>query len=161
MKKLVFSIALAVAAAGISASARAAEPGDSIRQLNQSFVKAWNAHDPKMMAAVWAEDGSLINPFGEKCSNRAEAEKLFEKEQSGVMKASTFKIDSFALRRLDDNVVMGDWEATLTGMVDPGGKPLPPWSNHVTALYQKRGGKWTVVAARAFQVLPPPGAPAK
>jgi uncharacterized protein (TIGR02246 family) len=156
MKKLVLSIALAVAAAGISTSVRAADPGDAIKRINENFVTAWNAHDTKKMAATWADDGSLINPFGVKCGNRGEVEKLFATEHAGAMKASTYKLDGFSLRKLDDDVMVGDWDGTITGMVDPGGNPLPPFLHHVTTVYQKRGGKWTLVVARAFQTLPPP-----
>jgi uncharacterized protein (TIGR02246 family) len=162
MKRFPLAIALAVALAGIPVSARAADSNEAaIKELNQDFVTAWNAHDPKKMAAAWAEDVDLINPFGVKCGNRAEVEKLFEKEQSGVMKASTYKIDSFTLRRACDDVMVGDWESTVTGMIDPDGNALPPFHHHVTAVYQNRGGHWTVTLVRAFQPLPPPGAPSK
>jgi len=161
MKKLFLGIALAVAAAGISASVRAADPDDSVKKISQDFVTAWNAHDAKKMAATWADDGSLINPFGVRCGNRAEVEKLFATEHAGAMKASTYSIDGFTLRKLDADVMVGDWDGTITGMVGPDGNPLPAFPHHVTEVYQKRGGKWAVVAARAFQPLPPPAAPAK
>ncbi len=162
MKKLFLSTALAVAMAGIPASARAADANEAaVKELNQDFVTAWNAHDPKKMAAAWAADVSLINPFGVRCSSRAEVEKLFEQEQSGVMKASTYKIDSFTLRKVCDDVMVGDWDSTVTGMIDPNGNPLPPFPHHVTTVYQNRGGHWTVAIVRAFQSLTPPGAPAK
>ena len=162
MKKLVLGIAFALALAGVPSLARAADSNEAaIKELNEQWVTAWNAHDPKKMAAVWAEDVSLINPFGVKCSSRAEVEKLFEQEQSGVMKASTYKIDSFTLRKVCDDVMVGDWDATVTGMIDPGGNPLPPFSHHGTAVYQNRGGHWVLTMVRAFQTLPPPGAPSK
>lgn len=160
MKKLFLGIGLVAALSGVAVSARAADSNETaIRALNDQWVTAWNAHDPKKMAAVWAEDVSLINPFGVKCNDRAEVEKLFEREQSGVMKASTYKIDSFALRRACDDVMIGDWDATVTGMIDPNGSPLPPFSHHGTAVYQNRGGHWALTMVRAFQPLPLPGPP--
>ena len=158
MKKVSLGIALALALAGIPRLARAADSNEAaIKELNQDFVTAWNAHDPKKMAAAWAEDVSLINPFGVKCSGRAEAEKLFQGEQSGVMRASTYRIDSFTLRKACDDVMVGDWDATVTGMIDPSGKTMPPFPHHVTAVYQNRGGHWVTILARAFQslTLPP------
>jgi uncharacterized protein (TIGR02246 family) len=161
-KKTVLSIALAMALAGVPGFAGAADSNDAaIKNINQDFVTAWNAHDPKRMAAVWADDVDLINPFGVRCSNRAEVERLFEREQSGVMKSSTYRIDAFTLRRACDDVMVGDWEATVTGMIDPGGNPIPPFSHHVTTVYQNRGGHWTATLVRAFQPLPPPGPPSK
>lgn len=161
MKRLFLSVALAAAVAGIPIQARAAEPADAIKELNQDFVTAWNAHDAKKLAAVWADDGSLINPFGLRCGNRAEVEKLFEQELGGMMKASTYKIDSFTVRKTCDDVMVGDWDAAITGGIDPGGNPMPPFLHHVTVVYHSRGGHWAFADARAFQLLPPPGAPAK
>jgi uncharacterized protein (TIGR02246 family) len=159
MKKFSLSIALALALAGVARFARAADSNEAaIKELNMDFVTAWNAHDAKSMAAVWAEDASLINPFGVKCSSRAEIEKLFGGEHSGVMKASTYKIDSFTLRKACDDVMVGDWESTITGMIDPSGKPMPPFPHHVTTVYQNRGGHWTMTLTRVFVPLPPPPA---
>ena len=162
MKKTLLSIALATALAGIPAFARAVDSSETaVKNINQEFVAAWNAHDTKRLAAVWGDDGNLINPFGVKCNSRAEVEKLFENEHSGVMKASTYRIDSFTQRRAGKDVIVGDWDATVTGMIDPGGNPLPPFVHHVTMVYQNRGGHWTATMARAFQPLPPPGPPSK
>jgi uncharacterized protein (TIGR02246 family) len=163
MKKFSLGIALAVAVFGVSAAARAQDSNaTAIKELNQNFVTAWNAHDPKKMAAIWGDgEVSLINPFGMKCGSRTEVEKLFEQEQSGVMKASIYRIDSFTLRKVCDDVMVGDWDGTVTGMIDPSGTRLPAFSHHVTNVYYNRGGRWAVVDSRAFQLLPPPGAPAK
>lgn len=162
MKKTLLSVALAMALAGVSGFAGAADSNEAaIKNSNQDFVTAWNAHDPKRLAAVFAEDVSLINPFGVKCSGRGEVEKLFAQEHSAVMKASTYTIDSFTLRRVCDDVMVGDWDATITGMIDPGGNPIPPFPHHVTMVYQNRGGHWAGTIVRAFQPLPPPGPPSK
>jgi len=161
MKKLFLSAALAAAVAGVPAQARAAEPAEAIKELNQDFVAAWNAHDAKKMAAMWGDDVSFINPFGIKCSSRAEVEKLFDKEHSEVMKASTYKMESFTLRKTCDDVMVGDWDATITGMIGPNGDAMPPFPHHVTNVYQNRGGHWSVTDTRVFQLLPPPGASAK
>lgn len=156
MKKSILAVFVAVALAGVPVCARADSNEMAIKELNEQWVTAWNAHDAKKMAAAWTEDGTLINPFGVKCNSRAEVEKLFEPELSGVMRASTYKIESFVLRRACDDVMVGDWDATITGMLDPSGNPLPPFSHHGTAVYKNSGGRWLMMAARVFQPLPPP-----
>ena len=163
MKKMILTMAIVSALVGVPQAARAAmSDDDAIKQIGQNFVTAWNAHDPRRMAEVFAEDGDLLNPFGVSAKSRAEAQKLFESEQAGVMKASTYAIDATIVRKLDADVAVSDWQATVTGMVDPGsGSAMPPFSHHVTIVYQKRGGKWQAVVARAFQSLPMPGGAAK
>jgi uncharacterized protein (TIGR02246 family) len=163
MKKAVLAAALAVVLAAIPASAPAAGSGEkvAIDHLNHEFVTAWNAHDAKKMAAVWAENGDLINPFGKKASNRAGVEKIFQEEQAGVMKASTYKIESFSMRELNHATAIGDWDSVVTGMVDPAGKPLPPFPHHVTVVYVNEGGHWWAGAVRAHSNPPAPGAESK
>jgi uncharacterized protein (TIGR02246 family) len=160
MKKISVSIALAAALAAFAAPARTAgSPAkDAIEKLNRNWVAAWNAHDAKKMAAMWAQDGDLINPFGRKAANRAEIEKLFVEEQSGVMKASTYKIDSFSVRQLNSATAVGDWESLVTGMVDPAGKALPAFPHHVFIVYVNEGGRWWAASTRAYPSLAAPPA---
>jgi len=142
----------AAAAGTVDAATRAA-----IDKRMQEFVAAWNKHDSKAMAAVWANHCELINPFGMKASGRAEIEKLFEGEQGGVMKATTYTINSESFMKIAGGAVVMDLESVLTGMVDPAGQALPPFTHHVTLVYVREGGQWRAAAVRAFQFLPPPG----
>ena len=163
MKRALGILLTAAAAAAISVPARGAEAGDkaAIERLGSDFAAGWNAHDAKKMAAVWADDGSLINPFGQKAQGRAGIEKFFEAEQAGPMKGTTYKIESTSVRELDPSCAVADWDAVVTGMMDPSGKAQPPFPHHVTAVCVKKGGHWQAAAVRGFAFQPVPGAPAK
>lgn len=158
MKKISLSLTLLAALAAIAVSTRAgASPArDAIVKLNQNWVAAWNAHNAQKMAAMWAADGDLVNPFGVKANGHAEIEKLFVEEQGGVMKGSTYKLDSFSMRQVNGSTVVGDWDGTVTGMVDPNGKALPPFQHHVVTVYVDQGGHWSAASVRAYPKLPPP-----
>jgi uncharacterized protein (TIGR02246 family) len=173
MKKTSLSILLAGALAAIPLLAGAADSkasgskmaAGSVDAKTQStiegrmkeFAAAWNKHDPKAMAAAFAENCDLLNPFGIRARGRAEIEKLFEGEHAGVMKASTYTITSTGLQKISAGVVLGDWDCTITGMTAPDGHALPAFPHHVTLTYVSVGGDWRAVAVRAFQLLPPPG----
>ena len=162
MKKMFVAAALVVLAA-IPGSSRAADSGAkaAIEKLNDEFGAAWNAHDAKKMAAIWAENGDLINPFGQKGIGRAGVEKIFEAEHGAAMKASTFKLESFSMRELGSTAAFGDWEIVISGMTDPEGKALPDGHYHCAVVYAKAAGHWWIAAGRPYMFLPPPGAPAK
>jgi uncharacterized protein (TIGR02246 family) len=161
--KKAFTLIVLAAIVAATPAAKAAEPGtpQAIERLDHEFVKAWNAHDPNKMASFWAETGDLINPFGQKAGGRAAVEKLFEDEQAGLMKASTYKIESTSLRELNRGAAIGEWESVITGMTDPDGKPLAPFRHHVTVVYVETGGRWWFEAVRAYTFSPAPGAPMK
>jgi len=78
------------------------------------FIAAWNVHDAKAMAATFAENADLINPFGKNPSGRVEIEKLFVEEQGGVMKGSTYTLQSTAIREISPGVALADWDGTVT-----------------------------------------------
>jgi len=149
------------AATFVPAQATEAPGKAAIERLSSEFAAGWNAHDAKKMAAVWAADGDLINPFGQKAHGRDGIEKFFEGEQSGPMKGTTYKIESTSVRELDPNCAVVDWDAVVTGMMDAGGKAQPPFPHHVFGVCVKRGGRWQAAAIRGFGFEPVPGAPAK
>ena len=162
MKKISLSLLAAAALAAVSVSAadmKAIDARDkaAIEARMQEFATAWNAHDPKAMAATWAEDGDLVNPFGRSPRGRAEIVKLFEEEQGGVMKTSTYTVGASTIREIRPGVAVADFDSTVTGMTSPDGQAIPPFAHHVTVVYVKEGGKWSAKTGRAFQLLPPPG----
>jgi ketosteroid isomerase-like protein len=72
-----------------AAAARPAQNEDSnpgLAAAGKALIEAWNRHDAAALAALWHEDGDLINPAGRWAQGRAQVEKLFRDEQSTVMK---------------------------------------------------------------------------
>ncbi len=159
MKRLFIAIAVC-ALAGIG-TAQAEDPREKeVRSVEDAFVAAWNKHDPKGMAAEWAPDGDLINPFGRWAAGRAEVEKLFTDEHATVMKMSTYSLTNFKVRFQSPAIGYGDWDGEVTGMRNQDGSAIPPFKHHVAALFAKKAGHWWIEAARATAYLPVPGAPA-
>jgi uncharacterized protein (TIGR02246 family) len=147
----VIAVALAISWAGDSTTTT------EIESLNRAFVTAWNAHDPGKMAAVWS-DADMVNPSGTEAHGRAEIEKLFETEQHGVMKASTFRIESNSIRQISRDVMVQDMDIVITGMVSPDGKALPAFRPHAFEVLVKEGGHWRVKYVRAYALQPTPAA---
>ncbi|MGH9443678.1 MAG: SgcJ/EcaC family oxidoreductase [Thermoanaerobaculia bacterium] len=161
MKKVFAAAALSALLAGFSTPARADQGAKAaVEKLRHEFISAWNAHDAKKMASVWWEDGDLINPFGRVEKGREAIEKLFVEEQSGVMKPTTYKVESTSLREIGSNVAIEDWVAVVTGMKAPDGKAMPDFRHNVTFIALKRDGRWSAVSVRAYVFMPMPAAPA-
>ncbi len=149
----------AVAAVLISTTGFAQSDEEQIRARAQEFADAWNKHDPMAMAYLWSASGDLINPLGRKASGLTEIVRLFESEQKDAMKQSTFSISNVKVRFLDPTTAILDEDAEITGVANPDGTTVT-MKPHVTAVLTKSGGKWWIVAGRAFAFLPPPPPPA-
>jgi uncharacterized protein (TIGR02246 family) len=130
-----------------------------VRAVTDAFVAAWNKDDSRAMAAEWAPDGDLINPFGRWAKGRAEVEKLFADEHSTAMKGSTYALSNYQVRFPSPAIACADWDGEITGMHNPDGSAMSPFKHHVNVLYAKKAGHWWAVAGRAAAFLPPPAAP--
>jgi uncharacterized protein (TIGR02246 family) len=161
MKSLMYALttALVFAASTPTTLTAASKDETAVRDHCASFVAAWNRHDPKAMAATWAVDGSLINPFGRAGENRAEIEKILTEEHNVAMRGTTYTAATVAVRFVAPTVAVTDWSSEITGMHDPTGAALPPFKHHVLAVVVKKDGQWTMQLVRAFAILPPPPPP--
>jgi len=149
--------ALAVALAPTTLAAADDADTAAIHARTQEFIAAWNRHDAKGMAGVWAPDGDLVNPFGRAAKGRAEVEALFVDEQSKMMKGTTMEISGESTRMIAPTVAVDDWDVAVIGMKRPDGSPAPPLKHHVTVVLVKQDGAWWVAAARPVVYPPPPG----
>ncbi|HYS54838.1 MAG TPA: nuclear transport factor 2 family protein [Thermoanaerobaculia bacterium] len=129
-----------------------------IRDRLNEFAATWNKHDPTNMAYFWSVDGDLINPSGRKAKGLTEIQRLFQDEQTGVMKNSTYAVTSASIRMLEPTLAFVDSDAEITGVANPDGSTAT-MKPHVTVLMRKTGGKWWVVTARAFTFFIPPPPP--
>jgi hypothetical protein len=84
--------------------------------------------------------------------------RLFANEQSTVMKATTMKTDAITVRTLAPNIALADWDITVTGMTAPEGSAMPAVKFHGAFVWGKKGGTWSVTAARPMLPASPPGA---
>ena len=151
--------ALVVAAAAPVALSAASEDEAAIRQTCNAFVAGWNQHDARAMAATFAEDGDLINPFGAQAQGRAGVEKFFAEEQAKVMGGTTYRITEMKVRMLSPTLATSDWTSSVTGLKNPDGAAQPPFIHHVFVVLDKANGQWLAKSVRAFAFVPPPGPP--
>ena len=110
------------------------------------------------MAAAWAEDADLINPFGRAAKGRAEIEKLFIEEHSTVMKGTTYTVAQSEARLLAPNIAICELSGEIAGMHDPSGAAMPLFKHHVVTIVIKKGDKWwpSIVRPYAYLTVPPP-----
>ena len=139
-------------------STAAEDEAANIRKQCSAFVSAWNKHDAKGMAAVFAEEGDSINPMGQLSSGRAAVEKSFAAEHATMMKDSSVKVLDEPVRLITPDVAISDAEVEITGALGPDGKPGAPLQVHVTNVWKKTGGTWYVFASRPYLKMqaPPP-----
>jgi len=148
-------VMLALALPAIAAGPAGAEA--AIQQVWQQFSDAWARGDAHARAALWAEDASLINPFGVEAHGRVAIEKIFEQEQAGFAKGTTHTFSNFSFRFLTPTIAEVDATGEIKGIRGADGTQMPTLTIHVFAIMAEAGGKWQMKDARPYVIGPPPG----
>ena len=154
---LAVSVILALAIPATAAGPAGAEA--AIQKVWQQFSDTWARGDAHARAALWAEDASLINPFGIVAHGRAAIEKLFQQENVGFAKGTTHTFSNFSYRFLTPTIAEVDATGEIKGIRGADGTPMPTLTIHVFAIMAEAGGTWQMKDARPYVIAPPPGPP--
>ncbi len=129
----------------------------AIQRVLETALNAWNQHDFRGLATVYAEDADIINPFGRVARSRSEIEAAFREDHAGLLKNSHLSVTPERTRFIADNVAIHDVAFDVTGVRDPAGREVPTIRGHNTIILKKSGDAWQVVAARPMIPAQPPG----
>lgn len=119
---------------------------NAIRQAGEAFAAAYNAHDPRAIAALFAPDGELVDPEGSAEMGRAAIERVFGAVFGEYPEAAmTIAIES--IRFPSANLAVEDGVATVAH--EPEGQVEP---NRYTATHLKHAdGKWLLASVRDLE----------
>jgi uncharacterized protein (TIGR02246 family) len=127
-----------------------------VRKQCNALVTAWNKHDAKAMAAVFAEDGDAVDPGGKRAEGRAQVEKMFADMHgpTGPFRESTLEVKDEPIRFPTADIAVSDADVVVTGAYGPDGSKAGPMSLIVTDVWRKTGGTWLVYACRPHMKAP-------
>ena len=133
----------------------AGDEGDTegVRKSCQAIVAAWNKHDAKAIAGVFAEDADMVAPDGTLHSGRAALEKAFADDHGGPMSQSSLYVLKEPVRFPSPDVAVSDAEVEVRDVTGPDGKKSTV-KLVVTNVWKKADGKWWVYASRPHVLMP-------
>jgi len=158
MKELasrIFSVAILIIAL-VSASAAADSQAEeaAIRDVVQTRQQqAWNQHDAKAYAALFAEDGEVVNVVGWWWRGRNEIERKLTDAFASVFRESTLTITEATVRFLTPEIAVAHVRWTMSGARTPPGIPEPR-EGIQTIVLQKLGGTWMIAAFQNTNHVP-------
>ncbi len=151
-------VVIALAAAPPAQAASRDE--DAVKARVAEFIALFNKGDAKGLAAFWTEDGSLVNPVGQKGTGPAGVEKVIAADLATILKDTKMEMKVVQFRAVGKDSAWIELEHSVTGARGPDGKPMPTLTFHVPCLMAKKGKTWMIEEARPYAYLPPPPAPA-
>ena len=148
-------VALASSILGFAHAASGASADEAaVRAQTTSWVKAYNGGDAKAVAALYAEDATLLPPGAPGASGRAAILEFITKDIAGSKAAgAVFIVDPKTDVGVSGNMgwESGTYKVTAKGAVVETGKFL--------SVYRKKDGKWLYIRD-TWNADAPPAAPA-
>jgi len=157
------SILLAAAYAPIGHGAARDRDEAEIRNVQARQAGAWNGHDARAYADLFAEDGDVVNVVGWWWKGRAEIASKLEAAFAHVFRESTLTIAGVDVRFLTPEIAVAHVRWTMTGARTPPGIPEPK-EGIQTQVLKKTAGRWRIAAFQNTNAVPevpfPTGPPA-
>jgi uncharacterized protein (TIGR02246 family) len=156
----VLALLLFSASPALSQSFSAADEKD-IRSIGTQIQDAWNKKDAKMLADLWLTDGDYVSSTGRTATGRAEVERAFAAQWTGLYKGTKLTHTLTSVRFIRKDVAIADGAFEISGMKDATGKSLATRSGLSTLIVARKGERWYVAALRGMVPSVPEGSPSK
>ena len=159
------SILFAAAYAPVGHGAARDHDEAEIRNVQARQAEAWNRHDARAYADLFAEDGDVVNVVGWWWKGRAEIESKLQAAFAHVFRESALTIAGVDVRFLTPEIAIAHVRWTMTGAKTPPGIPEPR-EGIQTQVLRKTAGRWLIAAFQNTNAVPempfplgPPAAP--
>lgn len=129
---------------------------EQVKNVLTAFVEAWNKHDAKVFASIFAEDADLINVAGKSKHGRYEIEEHHAPSFKTKWKDSYQKITQSKTRFIKPDVAAVDawWE--LTGIKGPEGQDMPARRGLLNFVMTKNDDKWFITVMHNTEIKTQP-----
>ena len=145
MKNVISGLLFLVLGATFATSAFAGPNKDEaqVRKAAVAQADAWNRHDAKAYAALFAEDADVVNVVGWWWQGRAQLEAKLTQAYSRMFKNSALTFTDVQVRFLDPQTAIAHARWTMTGATPPPGMPEPK-AGIQTLVLRKHAGHWLI-----------------
>jgi len=131
----------------------------SVEESLETTVKRYNEvlsrFDAKEAAKFWADDGTLLTPFGSFGKGRAGIERVFGQDAPKLFEGARITLSIVGARKIRDECVLLDLDIDVQNFKKPDGS-RGPVKMHNVLLAQKKGERWQWLDARPYAFLERP-----
>lgn len=129
----------------------------AVRAVIDRFVDAWNHHDAKAFATVFAEDADFTNWRGTGASGRTKIEAFHAPVFATIFSKSHLEYTDIKTRFVRPDVATVDVHWKMSGAIDAQGNPRPEREGLLSFVMAKSAGQWEIVVMHNLDIsaLPP------
>jgi uncharacterized protein (TIGR02246 family) len=129
----------------------------AIRAVMDRFVDAWNHHDAKAFATVFAEDADFTNWRGTGAIGRSKVEAFHAPVFATIFSKSHLEYTDIKTRFVRPDVATVDVHWKMSGAIDAQGNPRPEREGLLSFVMANSAGQWEIVVMHNLDIsaLPP------
>ena len=131
------------------------ESAKAIEQIAKSLADAWNRHDARAFAAIFAQDADFTNVFGMQAKGREAIEAFHRPMFDTMFSDSRVTLGEMRTRLIRPDVAAVDIRWSMTGARDPSGAEWPRRSGLMNLLVTLEAGAWSIAVMHNMD-LPDP-----
>ena len=124
----------------------------AINEFLMRFADSWKTNDGAALAEFFTEDGTLINPFGQRADGRPAVAAMYSDYFAGLLADTTTTITVESIRPVGADHALVDADEPIHG---PDGQAR--LVVHLTALLRRDGDDWRFVDVRPYTSATPSG----
>jgi uncharacterized protein (TIGR02246 family) len=125
----------------------------AIEGVMRRFVDAWNRHDAKAFAEVFAEDADCTNWRGTGASGRLNIEAFHAPVFATIFRNSHQNHTAIKPRFIRADVAAVDVRWEMTGVSDAEGNPQPLRQDLLSFVMAKNAGEWQIVVMHNLDLM--------
>jgi uncharacterized protein (TIGR02246 family) len=125
------------------------------QEIPNTFIKAWNLKDPKMLASIFDKDAEFINVTGLWWHDRDSIFKAHDYGLKVIFKNSELSLRKTKVKYLSDNIAVINARVHLEGQTDLNGKKGEARNTIFTfVVHKKEDGNWSCASAQNTDIVP-------
>jgi len=125
---------------------------DSVQAFFELFADTWETNDGVAVGDLFVEDGTLINPFGQRADGRTAIAAMYSQYFEGMLQGTSTTFNLASVRNVEATHAFADGEQTILA---PGGEVV--LVAHLVALLRRDGDGWRFVDSRPYAFAAIPG----
>ena len=119
----------------------------SVEEFFTRVADGWKTNDGQALARFFVDEGTLINPFGQRADGRDAVAAMYSEFFGEMLKGTTTEVIVSSVRAVEGNHAFADGEQTIYG--SDGEVVL---AAHISALLRREGNEWRFVDARPYTI---------
>ena len=129
-------------------AARSAQDLKTIEALVHQRDQAWNRHDAREVASLFAPDIDFVDVNGNRFKGRGQYEQEIARLHATIAKESVATTESIDVKFLALDIAVARFRWKMTRWRTTDGKLRPPIDGIFIWILRKRDSKWMIVAAQ-------------